>query len=47
MFDSRQPLEKPLSDYAQYYDVSVKNPELMANYSQNYNHAKFHCSYLK
>ncbi|MDJ0555180.1 MAG: hypothetical protein QNJ68_12210 [Microcoleaceae cyanobacterium MO_207.B10] len=47
MFDSRQPLEKPLSDYAQYYDVSVKDPELMGNYSQDYNHAQFHFSYLK
>ncbi|MGD1808002.1 hypothetical protein ACP6PL_21565 [Dapis sp. BLCC M126] len=47
MFDSRKPLEKPLSDYAQYYDVSVKDPELMGNYSQDYNHAQFHFSYLK
>ncbi|NES05039.1 MAG: hypothetical protein F6K22_20740 [Okeania sp. SIO2F4] len=47
LFDSRQPLEIPLSDYAQYYDVSVKDPELMGNYSQNYNHAKFHFLYLK
>ncbi|MDJ0515669.1 MAG: hypothetical protein QNJ74_05160 [Trichodesmium sp. MO_231.B1] len=47
MFDSRQPLEKPLSDYAQYYDVSVKDPELMGNYSQDYNHPQFHLLYLK
>ncbi|MGD1715766.1 hypothetical protein [Dapis sp. BLCC M172] len=47
MFDSRQPLEKPLSDYAQYYDVSVKDPELMGNYSQDYNHTQFHFSYIK
>ncbi|MGB3512245.1 MAG: hypothetical protein WBA93_24010 [Microcoleaceae cyanobacterium] len=47
MFDSRQPLEKPLLDYVQYYDVSVKNPELMGNYSQDYNHAEFHYLYLK
>jgi len=47
MFDSRQPLEKPLSDYAEYYDVSAKDPELMGNYSQDYNHAQFHFSYLK
>ena len=47
MFHSRQPLEKSLSDYAKYYDVSVKDPELMGNYSQDYNHAQFHCSYLK
>ncbi len=30
-----------------YYDVSVEDPELMSNYSQDYNHAKFHYSYLK
>ena len=47
MFDSRQPLEKYLSDYAQYYDVSVKDPELMGNYSQDYNHPQFHLLYLK
>ncbi|MDY7002829.1 MAG: hypothetical protein SWX82_02320 [Cyanobacteriota bacterium] len=30
-----------------YYDVSIENPELMGNYSQDYNHAEFHYLYLK
>ncbi len=47
MFDSRQPLAKPLSDYVKYYDISSKDPELMGNYSEAYNHAKFHFSYLQ
>lgn len=47
MFDSRQPLERPLSDYVNYYDVSVNDPELMGNYNEDYNHAEFHYVYLK
>lgn len=47
MFDSRQPLQQPLRDYVQYYDVSAKDPELMGNYNDDYNHAEFHYVYLK
>ncbi|NEQ41645.1 MAG: hypothetical protein F6K40_37820 [Okeania sp. SIO3I5] len=47
MFDFKQPLEKTISDYVKYYDLSMEDPELMGNYSQHYNHAKFHELYLK
>ncbi|GAB4295123.1 MAG: hypothetical protein Fur0025_32090 [Oscillatoriaceae cyanobacterium] len=47
MFDSRQPLAGELSDYVNYYDVSVNDPELMGNYKPDYNHAEFHQIYLK
>ena len=47
MFNSRQPLSNPLLDYVKYYDVSIEDPELMGNYSQDYNHAEFHYLYLK
>jgi hypothetical protein len=48
MFDSRQKnIDSPLSEYVQYYDVSIHDPELMGNYNENYNHAEFHETYLK
>lgn len=46
IFDSRQPLESPLLDYVNYYDVSQNDPEKMGNYNMR-NHADFHCEYLK
>ena len=46
IFDSRQPLDYPLSDYVDYYDVSQDDPEKMGNYNMR-NHADFHCEYLK
>lgn len=46
MFDSRQPMEKPLSDYAIYYDVSQRDPEKMGQYTMR-NHADFHDEYLR
>lgn len=46
IFDSRQPLEVPLSDYVKYYDVSVDDPENMGAYNMR-NHADFHYEYLK
>ncbi|MEM8642550.1 MAG: hypothetical protein AAGG51_27585 [Cyanobacteria bacterium P01_G01_bin.54] len=46
MFDSRQPLEQPLSSYVDYYDVSSSDPEAMGSYDQK-NHADFHCEYLR
>ena len=46
LFDSRQPLEKPLIDYANYYDVSRYDPELLGKYNQDY-YAEFHEIYLK
>ncbi|MBP0017130.1 MAG: DUF4276 family protein [Cyanobacteria bacterium SBLK] len=46
IFNSRQPLETPLSDYVNYYDVSQDDPEKMGDYDMR-NHADFHCEYLK
>jgi hypothetical protein len=46
IFDSRQPLKHPLSNYAHYYDVSQNDPEVMGKYNMR-NHADFHCEYLK
>jgi hypothetical protein len=46
IFDSRQPLVSPLSEYKNYYDVSQNDPELMGNFNMN-NHADFHHEYLK
>ncbi len=46
MFDSRQPLEQPLSHYVNYYDVSRNNPEEMGKYEMR-NHADFHHEYLR
>ena len=46
IFDSRQPLGQPLSNYASYYDVSQNNPEEMGKYEMR-NHADFHYEYLK
>lgn len=46
IFDSRQPLEAPLSDYVNYYDVSQDDPEKMGDYNMR-NHADFHHEYLK
>lgn len=46
IFDSRQPLDYPLSDYVDYYDVSKDDPEKMGDYNMR-NHADFHCEYLK
>ncbi|AMW30176.1 MULTISPECIES: hypothetical protein [Arthrospira] len=46
IFDSRQPLESPLLDYVNYYDVSQDDPEAMGSYN-NKNHAEFHGEYLK
>ncbi len=47
IFDSRQSLQEPLKEYVNYYDVSISDPELMGNYSDDYNHADFHELYLK
>ncbi|WP_017302840.1 hypothetical protein [Spirulina subsalsa] len=46
IFDSRQPLASPLSEYVDYYDVSVADPEAMGCYTMR-NHADFHGEYLK
>lgn len=46
IFDSRQPLESPLSDYVNYYDVSQYDPEKMGKYNMR-NHADFHLKYLQ
>mgnify|MGYP005843238925 CR=1 FL=1 len=46
IFNSRQPLELPLSDYANYYDVSQADPEKMGQYKMR-NHADFHLKYLQ
>lgn len=46
IFDSRQPLEPPLSDYVNFYDVSQDDPEAMGEYEMK-NHAYFHGEYLK
>jgi hypothetical protein len=46
IFDSRQPLNHPLSSYVNYYDVSQNDPELMGNFNMR-NHADFHHEYLK
>ncbi|QLE59203.1 hypothetical protein [Nostoc sp. TCL26-01] len=46
IFNSKQPLELPLSSYVNYYDVSQKNPEEMGNYKMR-NHADFHYEYLR
>ncbi|MFP4413897.1 hypothetical protein [Coleofasciculus sp.] len=46
IFDSRQPLESPLSDYVNYYDVSHYDPEKMGKYNMR-NHADFHFKYLQ
>lgn len=46
IFDSRQPLQKPLLDYVQYYDVSQNDPEKLGSYDRR-NHADFHYAYLK
>ncbi|WP_254568106.1 hypothetical protein [Oscillatoria sp. HE19RPO] len=48
MFDSRQKnIQPPLSDYVNYYDASIQDPELMGHYNESYNHAEFHETYLK
>ncbi len=46
IFDSRQPLESPLVDYVNYYDVSQSDPEEMGKYEMR-NHADFHYEYLR
>ncbi len=46
IFDSRQPLESPLSDYVNYYDVSQYDPEKMGKYNRR-NHADFHLKYVQ
>lgn len=46
IFDSRQPLGLPLSEYVSYYDVSQNDPEKMGQYQMR-NHADFHFEYLK
>lgn len=46
IFDSRQNLKPPLSDYVKYYDVSQEDPEAMGEYGMR-NHADFHCKYLQ
>lgn len=46
IFNSRQPLDFPLSDYASYYDVSQHDPEKMGEYNMR-NHADFHFQYLQ
>ncbi|MGB3513578.1 MAG: hypothetical protein WBA93_31095 [Microcoleaceae cyanobacterium] len=42
MFNSRLPLAISLSDYVKYDDVSIKDPELVGNYGEDYNHVRFH-----
>ena len=46
LFDSRQPMESPLSEYAVYYDISKNDPELMGDFGMR-NHADFHFKYLE
>ena len=46
MFNSIQPKESLLLDYANYYDVSTEDPEMMGSYTHK-NHADFHYAYLK
>ena len=46
LFDSRQPMKSPLSEYADYYDVSKNDPELMGAFEMR-NHADFHVKYLQ
>ncbi|TVQ65137.1 MAG: hypothetical protein EA366_00320 [Spirulina sp. DLM2.Bin59] len=46
IFNSRQPLDFPLADYVNYYDVSQRDPEAMGQYDQK-NHAEFHYEYLR
>ncbi len=46
IFNSRQPLDQPLLDYVNYYDVSQNNPEDMGKYEMK-NHADFHYEYLR
>lgn len=44
---SRQPQDRPLRDYTQYYNISVDCPELMGKFSNFNTHAQFHEAYLK
>lgn len=46
IFDSRQPIAQPLSNYVNYYDVSQSDPEEMGKYEMR-NHADFHYEYLR
>lgn len=46
IFNSRQPLNLPLADYVNYYDVSRHDPEHMGQYDKK-NHAEFHYEYLR
>lgn len=46
IFNSRQPLEQPLSSYVSYYDISQNDPEKMGKYEMR-NHADFHYEYLR
>ncbi|MGB5960936.1 MAG: hypothetical protein WBG73_09790 [Coleofasciculaceae cyanobacterium] len=46
IFNSKQPLDLPLSSYVNYYNVSQNNPEEMGKYKMR-NHADFHYEYLK
>jgi len=46
IFNSKQPLQLPLSSYVNYYDVSQNNPEEMGKYEMR-NHADFHYEYLR
>jgi hypothetical protein len=46
IFNYRQPLQRLLADYVQYYDVSQNDPELMGKFKQK-NHADFHLVYLQ
>lgn len=46
IFNSRQPLNLPLSSYVNYYDVSQNDPEEMGKYDMR-NHADFHYQYLR
>ncbi|WP_414529240.1 hypothetical protein [Nodularia chucula] len=44
---SRQPQDRPLRDYTQYYNTSLDCPELMGKFSNFNTHAQFHEAYLK
>lgn len=46
IFDSRQPLDFPLSSYVNYYDISRNDPEKMGKFEMR-NHADFHFEYLR
>lgn len=46
IFNTRQPKLDKLQQYFNYYDVCLKDPELMGNYNTQYNHAQFHELYL-